>query len=185
MSISTAERKRVCVINHPVFTLCLAFAAFVSVLALDFEVVCEPLMRYDNQLQHQRNTFDSFSKLLHQEHPSAHDVLVRAPSRIHHCTARCKLSLQSTLTKLQDEIMDLNKIIENTAADHRRKAHPLYPSFLLKYNRRSLGTSPRHDLSQHEDTVAHVQTRSDSQGGQSHSGENEQAFPRDRGVLHS
>ncbi|KAI4645762.1 hypothetical protein J4E93_005340 [Alternaria ventricosa] len=25
------------------------------------------------------------------------------------------------LTKLQDEIMDLNKIIENTAADHRRE----------------------------------------------------------------
>jgi len=89
------------------------------------------------------------------------------------------------LTKLQDEIMDLNKIIENTAADHRREAHPLFLSFLLKYNRRSLGTSPRHDLSQHEDAMAHVQTRSDSQGGQSHSGENGQALPRDRGVLHS
>ena len=89
------------------------------------------------------------------------------------------------LTKLQDEIMDLNKIIENTAAYHRREAHPLYPSFLLKDNKRSLGTSPRHDLSQHEDNVAHVQTRSNSQGGQYHSGEDGQAFPRDRGVLHS
>ena len=89
------------------------------------------------------------------------------------------------LTKLQDEIMDLNKIIENTAADHRREALPLYSLFLLKYNRRSLGTSPRNDLSEHEDTVAHVQTRSDSQGGQYHSGEDGQAFPRDCGVLHS
>jgi len=89
------------------------------------------------------------------------------------------------LTKLQDEIMDLNKIIENTVADHRRKVLPLSPSFLLKYNRRSLSTRPRHDLSQHEDTVAHVQTRSDSQSGQHHSGEDGQAFPRDRGVLHS
>ena len=89
------------------------------------------------------------------------------------------------LTKLQDEIMDLNKIIGNTAADHRREAHPLYPSFLLKDSRQSLGTSARNDLSQHEDTVAHVQTRSDSQGGQYHSGEDGQAFPRDCGVLYS
>ena len=89
MSISTAEGKRVCVINSPVFTSCLASVAFVSVSALDFEVVYESLMRHDRPLQHQRNTFDSFLKFLHpitpictrcplqvtQSHPPLHNAM--------------------------------------------------------------------------------------------------------------
>jgi len=113
------------VINHPVFTLCLAFAAFVSVSAYDSEVVYESLMQYDNPLQHQRNHSNSFQVFptnnthLHTMSSSKHPIAPTTAQR----DADYHYSQQ--LTKLQDEIMDLNKIIENTAADHRREAHPL------------------------------------------------------------
>ena len=49
-------------------------------------------------------------------------------------TAQCDADYHYSqqLTKLQDEIMDLNKIIENTAAEHRREAIPLDPLILTK-----------------------------------------------------
>ena len=51
------------------------------------------------------------------------------------------------LTKLQDEIMDLNKAIEEMAAEHRRQLTPPRLLLLLTYARRNLNTSSSDDMS--------------------------------------